>query len=100
MSSQSEAIALVIEKQQKEIAQAEQSYFKENGVDYWRGAIEDYHWFDTITRSWTAQRPYAPGVIDSTHFFVVTYSINNKPVSYWAVDTEKKKITPSKSAIV
>jgi hypothetical protein len=96
-SSQSEAIALVIKKQQKDIAQAELTYFKENGVDWWRGEIEQYHWHDTITRSWTATRPVSPGVVDSTHWFIVTYTINNKAVGNWTVDTEKKKATVIKN---
>jgi hypothetical protein len=99
-SSQSEAIALVIDKQQKEIAQAETNYFKENGVDWWRGEIEQYHWHDTISRTWTAIRTFAPGIIDSTHSFIVTYAINNKPVCYWTVDTEKNKVSASKSTVI
>ena len=91
-SPQSDAIALVIEKQQKEIAQAELEYFKENGVDWWRGEIEQYRWHDTITRSWSAVRPVAPGVVDSTHWFEVFYSINDKIVSSWTVDTRKKTV--------
>jgi hypothetical protein len=82
-SPHADAIALVIEKQQKEIAQAELAYFKENGVDWWRGEIEQYRWHDTITRSWSATRPVAPGVVDSTHWFEVFYSINDKAVASW-----------------
>ena len=98
-SPQSDAIALVIEKQQKEIAQAELAYFKENGVDWWRGEIEQYRWHDTITRSWSATRPVAPGVFDSTHFFDVTYSISGKAVCSWSVDTRKKKVEVTKASI-
>jgi hypothetical protein len=90
-SPHSEAISLVVEKQQKEIGQAELAYFKENGVDWWRGEIEQYRWHDTITRSWSATRPVAPGVIDSTHWFEVIYSINDKAVASWTVDTRKRK---------
>lgn len=99
-SPQADAIALVIEKQQKEIAQIELAYFKENGVDWWRGEIEQYRWHDTITRSWSAVRPVAPGIIDSTHSFVVAYSINDKAVASWSVDTRKKKATLSKNEAV
>jgi hypothetical protein len=96
-SPQSDAIALVIKKQQKEIAQAELVYFKENGVDWWRGEIEQYRWHDTITRSWSATRPVAPGVVDSTHWFQVTYSISDKIVASWSVDIRKKKATLSEA---
>ena len=92
-SPQSDAITLVIEKQQKEIAQAELEYFKENGVDWWRGEIEQYRWHDTITRSWSVTRPFAPGIMDSTHLFYVVYSINGKAVGWWSVDTRKKTAT-------
>lgn len=91
-SSQSDAIALVINKQQKEIAQAELAYFRENGVGSWRGGIEQYHWSDILTRSWDAVRPDAPGVIDSTHSFDVFYSIKSEIVASWTVDTRKKKV--------
>jgi hypothetical protein len=90
-SPHADAIALVIKKRQKEIEQAELAYFKENGVDWWRGEIEQYHWHDTITRSWSAVRPFAPGIVNSTHMFEVVYSINDKIAASWSVDTKKKQ---------
>ncbi len=89
-SPHAEAITLVIETQQKQIAQAEQSYFAEKGVDWWRGKPDQYHWHDTITRSWTVTRPVAPGIVDSTHWFMVAYSINGIVVCSWSVNTQKK----------
>jgi hypothetical protein len=92
-SPHAEAIAFVIETQQKQIAQAEQTYFKEKGVDWWRGKPDQYHWHDTITRSWSVTRPVAPGVVDSTHWFIVAYSINGIVVCTWSVDTRKRTAT-------
>ena len=49
-------------------------------------------WFDTDERDWNVVRPFAPGGIDSTHMFIVTYTINGAKVLLWTVDTEKKEV--------
>ena len=90
-SPHAEAISLVVLSQQKEIEQGEMKYLREHGVDWWRGEPSQYRWHDTITRSWSVTRPVAPGVVDSTHWFIVAYSINGVVVCSWSVDTRKKK---------
>ena len=90
-SPHAQAISLVIESQRKEIEDGEMQYFREHGVDWWRGEPSQYRWHDTFTRSWSVTRPVAPGVIDSTHWFMVSYSINGIVACSWSVDTRKKK---------
>jgi hypothetical protein len=92
VSSQSDAIALVIKKGQKDIGDAEAEYFKQNGVGTWQGDPKQYHWFDTLGRSWTAWRPVAPGIVDSTHWFKVTYAINGAAVASWSIDLRKNTL--------
>jgi len=89
-SPHAEAIALVMESQREEIAKAELKYFQEKGTDWFKGGAEQYWWHDTIQRSWYAGRPFAPGVIDSTHFFLVSYSIGDIVIARWSVDTRKR----------
>ncbi len=47
---------------------------------------------DTKERSWVVKRPFAPGVIDSTHMFDVQYRIEGKEVALWLVDTRKMTV--------
>jgi len=89
-SPQGEAIALVMEIHRTKLAEAEFKHFEERGTDWFRGGNKQYWWHDTITRTWSAWRPFAPGVIDSTHFFVVAYSIGDTEVGRWSVDTRKR----------
>lgn len=89
-SPHAEAIALVMERQREEIAKAKLRYFKDKGTDWFKGAAEQYWWHDTIQRSWYAGRPFAPGVIDSTHFFLVSYLIGGIVIARWSVDTRKR----------
>lgn len=49
-------------------------------------------WFDTSKREWSVQRPFAPGGVDSTHLFTVTYKVDGKQVMSWNVDLRKKKV--------
>ncbi len=49
-------------------------------------------WHDVKERQWRAKRPFAPGTIDSTHLFVVSYDIDGKSVYSWFVDTSKKTV--------
>src|SRR6202011_1954568 len=46
-------------------------------------------WYDTNERAWVVQRPFGPGVIDSTHLFIVSYRIKGKQVASWLVDTRR-----------
>lgn len=89
-SPHAEALALVMENQREEIAKAELKHFKEKGTDWFKGGAEQYWWHDTIERSWSATRPFAPGLIDSTHYFIVTYSIDKDEIARWVVDTHKR----------
>ena len=76
-SPHAEAIRLVMEKRADEIRALEAA------ID----GKEDAWWFDTLDRSWTAKRPVGPGMLDTTHFFSVTYSIDGKVVGTWSVNT-------------
>jgi hypothetical protein len=49
-------------------------------------------WFDTKERAWVVVRPFAPGFIDSTHLFTVTYRIDGRTAAAWHVDTKKGKV--------
>src|ERR1700741_2520221 len=86
-----EAITVVLSSHQKEIEEGELKYFRDHGVGPWRGELAQYRWHDTFTRSWSVTRPVAPGVVDSTHWFIVAYSINGVLVCSWSVDTRAKK---------
>ncbi|HLG14675.1 MAG TPA: hypothetical protein VJH03_09280 [Blastocatellia bacterium] len=88
-----EALSIVWATQQEMIKQleiayatAEQKKQKENiGTDgRW--------WFDTAKRQWDVQRPFAPGGFDSTHWFLVKYSIDDQAVANWFVDTRNRKV--------
>jgi hypothetical protein len=70
-SPHAEALALVFQKAAERIRAVD-------GADWWH---------DTEERTWTVRRPFAPGVIDSTHLFTVTYRIGDKRVAAWQVDT-------------
>jgi len=54
-------------------------------------AVDDPNgwWHDTKEREWSVQRPSEPGVLDTTHTFVVKYKINGTVVATWQVDTRK-----------
>jgi len=71
-SPHAEALALVMETQQEVIQEVEK---------------ECPWWFDTMTRNWNVKRPVAPGLIDSTHMFTVTYTIDEDVVAIWSVNT-------------
>ena len=49
-------------------------------------------WQDTEERSWSAKRPFSPGVIDSTHYFSVSYSIDGHVVRSWSVNTRTGQV--------
>jgi hypothetical protein len=51
-------------------------------------------WHDTKERTWVVRRPFAPGVIDSTHLFDVSYRIDGKEAAAWMVDTRERTISP------
>ncbi|TZF80714.1 hypothetical protein [Cognatilysobacter lacus] len=51
-----------------------------------------HRWHDTEERSWQVKRPFGPGIVDSTHYFVVTYSIGGKVVGTWQVNTRTHQV--------
>jgi len=69
------ALALILEKQGARIAGAEPD--------------ADSRWFDTSVREWRVQRPWAPGVTNTTEFFTVTYLIDGKKSASWNVNTRR-----------
>jgi hypothetical protein len=75
-SPHAEALALVLANQQKVIAKVD--------AENW--------WHDVKERQWVVKRPFAPGTIDSTHLFEVTYRIDSKDVASWIVNTQKKSV--------
>ncbi len=91
-SPHGEALSLVLSGQQDIIAKAEADFFQTRGTDQFRGAKEQYWWFDTLQRTWTVTRPFGPGQMDSTHWFLVSYSIDKKVVCKWSVDTAKRTV--------
>jgi len=42
-------------------------------------------WFDTDNRQWKVSRDVSPGVLDSTHWFSVSYVIDGNTVGSWFV---------------
>jgi RNA polymerase sigma factor (sigma-70 family) len=56
-------------------------------ADRIRAVDRENWWHDVEERTWVVQRPFAPGTIDSTHLFTVTYRISGKEVGAWQVDT-------------
>jgi hypothetical protein len=54
-----------------------------------RAVDRENWWHDTEERQWLVKRPFAPGTIDSTHLFTVSYRISGKQVAAWQVDTRK-----------
>jgi hypothetical protein len=80
-SPHSEALQLVFTKEKEKIRELDQ--------ELW--------WIDDKERSWSVKRPFASGFIDSTHWFVVRYSVDGKVVASWSVDTETRDVVLSKS---
>jgi hypothetical protein len=75
-SPHSEALQLVFTKEKERIRTIDQ--------EVW--------WIDDKERAWSVKRPFEPGFIDSTHWFVVRYSVDGKVVSSWSVDIETKDV--------
>ena len=89
----SEALKLVWRDQQIVINDIELQFAaaalkKENRTESPNGQS----WLDTDVRRWDVQRPFAPGDVDSTHLFTVTYFINDSEVGSWQVDTRNYKV--------
>jgi hypothetical protein len=83
-SPHAEALDLVLRTQADEIHKAEVAARpRGKGTDHW--------WHDTMHRTWLVQRPFSPGVIDSTHLFQVTYEVNGEARRWW-VDTRAGKV--------
>ena len=79
-SPHAEAIRLVLQTQQEQIHRLDDA-------EHW--------WLDTKERTWSARRTVAPGIIDSTHNFLVRYSVDGVIVGTWGVDTRRGTVTPS-----
>lgn len=58
-----------------------------------RAVDRENWWHDTRERTWTVRRPFSPGLINSTHWFDVSYRIDGKEVASWFVDTGRGKVT-------
>ena len=54
-------------------------------------------WHDVKTRQWEIKRPFHPGLVDSTHMFIVTYRIDGQLAQSWVVDTRKKTVEIEKA---
>ena len=78
-SPHAEAISLVMQTQKETIM----------AVD------KEQWWFHTKARAWTATRPFAPGILDSTHLFQVEYKIDGIVAAKWLVETERKTVQRS-----
>ena len=50
-------------------------------------------WHDTKERTWSVKRPFDPGVLDTTHMFLVSYKIDGTIVATWQVDTREGTAT-------
>jgi len=49
-------------------------------------------WDDSRERTWSAKRPFPPGIIDSRTYFQVSYSIDGRVVATWTVDTRSGQV--------
>jgi len=66
------ALLLVLETQAVQIA----------AID----AARDVNLHDMKRHEWSVQRPFYPGIFDSTHQYRVIYSIDGEAVAEWSVD--------------
>ncbi|MCB9771363.1 MAG: hypothetical protein H6754_02300 [Candidatus Omnitrophica bacterium] len=55
--------------------------------------VEGDSWMDIKDHQWSVQRPFYPGVVDSTHKLGVVYRIDGKAVAAWNVDLSSKTVT-------
>ena len=76
-SPHADAIRLVMQLRSDEIQRLDQS------PDWWH---------DTKERSWSVKRPFGPGIVDSTHYFQVSYSIDGRVVGTWSVNTRTGQV--------
>ena len=72
-----QAISLVMELRASEIAGLEDP---------------DGKWHDVQDRTWSVRRPFHPGVLDTTHYFEVSYSIGGRAVATWKVNTKRRLV--------
>jgi hypothetical protein len=70
-----EAIQLVAEKENKVLSHL--------AGDWWTD-IEDHVW--RVTRTW------GPGYLDTTHSFLVIYTLSDKHALSWLVDTRERSV--------
>jgi len=102
VSPHSIALGLVFRTQQPLIARLESDYFRSCGADDRKGykALADsYWWHDIQDRQWSVRRPFYPGLFDSTHWLLVTYSMSGKWLATWSVDTRKDTVVVSKTCL-
>ncbi len=85
-SPHGEALLLVLHTMNNEIQQAEGQL-----------ALHGAWWHDTDTRTWTVKRPFGPGLIDSTHWFHITYLVDGREAGSWIVDTDNGSVQSSES---
>jgi hypothetical protein len=58
--------------------------------------VERENWLhDVKERTWIVQRPFGPGIIDSTRIFNVSYRVDGKEAAAWLVDTGKGQVQPA-----
>lgn len=81
LSPHSVALMLVLEQKKDEIAK----------LDNEKLGNED-NMLDIKERSWIVIRPFSPGIVDSTHMFIVTYRIDNHVIKSWNVDIRDRTV--------
>ena len=100
-SPHAEALALVFQRQKYSIRDIETRFaMGEHKKEKCYIEPESDWWFDTHERQWKVYRPCAPGTIDSTHGFCVSYFINENEVGRWSVDTAKGTVDDNLDFIV
>jgi len=89
-----EALSLVWKTQKEQIKKLELDHAAAQQRKHKEYITADSRWwFDTDERRWTVTRPFAPGVVDSTHWFTVTYLIGRTEGLSWQVDTRKSEVS-------
>jgi hypothetical protein len=57
-------------------------------------------WHDTKERAWSVKRLVEPGILDTTHTFIVTYRVDGVALASWRVDTSKGTAVSAPQAVV
>ena len=69
----------------------------QKAADRIRAVDPENWWHDVKERTWSVQRPFHLGTIDSTHLFTVRYRIDGKAVAAWNVDTRRGTVEEVKA---